>query len=353
MIAVDIRKRLGAFALEVAFRAEHETVVLFGHSGSGKSVTLAAIAGLLRPDAGTIAIAGRTVFDAARRIDLPPQQRNIGYVVQQNALFPHLTAAQNIEYGLVGASRATRDARVRELSALLSIEGLEARFPHQLSGGQQQRVALARALARPVDALLLDEPFSALDDALRADLRTELLRLRAEVDIPVVFVTHDLREAHLLADSMAVLDAGRVLQFGPRDEIFRRPASRRVAELTGVRNLFSGTADATHVLVEGLPLRIDPAPTVAGLVDVAIRAERCLLRRFDPDGPLPENCIVADIVADLAFGNSHTLRLEPVGAGPLVEVETAARPYEVLGVAGRTRWVVELPAADLIVMPRG
>ena len=176
MIAIDIRKRLGAFAREVAFRADHETVALFGHSGSGKSVTLAAIAGLLRPDAGTIAIAGRTVFDAARGIDLPPQQLNVGYVVQQNALFPHLTAAQNIEYGLVGLvglvglTRVAREARVRELSALLSIEGLEERLPHQLSGGQQQRVALARALARPVDALLLDEPFSVLDDALRADL---------------------------------------------------------------------------------------------------------------------------------------------------------------------------------------
>lgn len=171
----------------------------------------------------------------------------------------------------------------------------------------------------------------------------------------MIFVTHDLREAHLLAESIAVLDGGAVLQFCPRDETFRRPASRRVAELTGVLNLFASVADRTRVLVDGPPLRVERTPAsveLAGAVDVAIRAERCLLRRFDPDDPLPENCFVADIVADHTFGNSHTLRLTPIGPGPLVEVETAARPYEVPGVASRARWVVELPAEDLIVMPR-
>lgn len=351
MISVDIRKRLGSFQLDVAFEADHETVVLFGHSGSGKSVTLAAVAGLLRPDAGTVAIGGRTVFDAARGIDQPPQARNLGYVVQELALFPHLTAGENVEYGLVGWPRAERERRVAELSALLSLQGLEDRMPRQLSGGQQQRVALARALARPVEALLLDEPFSALDEALRGDLRAELLRLRRELAVPVVFVTHDLREAYLLADRIAVLDAGRVLQFAPRDEVFHRPISRRVAELTGIRNLFVGEADGAGVVrVTGLALRVDAAEARRGPVDLAIRSERCNLRRLDPAGPLPDNCFVADIEADLAFGNSHTLRLRPVAAGPMVEVEVASRPYEVLGVAGRPRWVVELPAADLHVM---
>lgn len=356
MISVDIRRRIGSFSLDVAFEAEHETVVLFGHSGSGKSLTLAAVAGLMRPDAGRIAIGGRAVFDAEEGIDLPPQERNVGYVVQQMALFPHLTAAENIAFGLVGLSRADRLRRVDELAALLSLGGLERRYPHQLSGGQQQRVALARALARPVDALLLDEPFSALDEALRADLRAELLRLRRELNVPVVFVTHDLREAYLLADRMAVLDGGCVLQFAPREEVFRRPASRRVAELTGVRNVFPGEADGSgRVVVAGLALHVDAGPSRGasrGAVDLAIRAERCNLRRLDPDAALPPNCFVADIADDLAFGNSHTLRLQPVGAGPTVEVEVASRPYEVLGVATRRRWVVELPPADLHMMPR-
>lgn len=353
MISIDIHRRLGAFSLDVAFEAEHETVVLFGHSGSGKSLTLAAVAGLMRPDTGRIAIGGRTVFDASEGVDVPPQGRNVGYVVQQMALFPHLTAAENIAFGLVGWPRAVRDSRVRELSGLLSLRGLEERYPDQLSGGQQQRVALARALARPVDALLLDEPFSALDEALRADLRAELLRLRRELDVPVVFVTHDLREAYLLADRIAVVDGGRVLQFAAREEVFRRPASRRVAELTGVRNVFAAEADGSgRAVVDGLPLHIDAESAVRGAVDLAIRAERCNLRRLDPDAALPPNCFVADIVDDLAFGNSHTLRLEPVGAGPSVEVEVASRPYEVLGIATRRRWVVELPADDLHMMPR-
>jgi molybdate transport system ATP-binding protein len=352
VIRVDIQKRLGSFALDVAFEADRETVVLFGHSGSGKSVSLAAIAGLLRPDSGHIEVGGRIVFDSAAGIDLPPQRRNVGYVVQQLALFPHLTAAQNIEYGLVGSSRNERRQRVAELVALLSLEGLEGRLPWQLSGGQQQRVALARALARPVDALLLDEPFSALDEALRGDLRRELLRLRSDLDVPVVFVTHDLREAYMLGDRIAVIDDGRLLQFAPREDVFLRPRSRRVAELTGVRNIFEGHASDGLVLVAGLPLRADVPEGAGAEVDVAIRAERCNLRRFDPRNELPENCYVARIVADLPFGNTHTLHLEPENVGPAIEVEVASRPYEVLGVAARDTWVVELPAPDLHIMPR-
>ncbi len=352
MIRVDIQKRLGTFMLETAFEAGHETVVLFGHSGSGKSVSLAAIAGLLRPDAGRIEVGGRPVFDSALGIDLLPQQRNVGYVVQQLALFPHLTAAENIGYGLVGSSKGARRRRVADLVSLLSLGGLEERLPRQLSGGQQQRVALARALARPVDALLLDEPFSALDEALRGDLRAELLRLRSELAVPVIFVTHDLREAYLLGDRIAVIDGGRVLQFAPREEVFQRPRSRRVAELTGVRNLFDGCVDHGRVLVAGLALRAEVTASAGPDVDVAIRAERCNLRRYDPEGELPENCFVARVVADLPFGNTHTLHLAPETVGPAVEVEVASRPYEVLGVAHRDRWVVELPAPDLHVMVR-
>ena len=219
-------------------------------------------------------------------------------------------------------------ARYEQLLRLLSNEGLDGRRPHQLSGGQQQRAALARALVRHSDVLLLDEPFSALDEALRADLRAELLRLRREMRLSIVFVTHDLREAHLLADRIAVLDEGRVLQFAARDEVFRRPASRLVAELTGFSNIFEAHRHAEGVAVAGLrfarggPQRTWPTRET---VDVAIRAERCVLRRVDPDGGLPENCFVARIAGDLAFGNTHTLHLVPEGAGPPIAVEVASR----------------------------
>jgi molybdate transport system ATP-binding protein len=260
-----------------------------------------------------------------------------------------MTVRRNILLGVERSAEAAQ--RFERLSALLGLEGLDERRPHELSGGQQQRVALARAFVRPTDVLLLDEPFSALDDVLRADLRAELLRLRAEYELPIVFVTHDLREAHLLADRIAVLDHGRVLQFASRDAVFRRPASRRVAELTGTRNIFEGRVEDDRVVVAGVPLRPADRPRGGGPVDVAIRAERCNLRRIDPDGELPENCFVANVTHELAFGNTHTLRLEPEGPGPQVEIEVASRPYEVLGVAERRRWVVELPAEDLHVMP--
>jgi len=349
-----ISRRLRDFALSVEVHADRgELVALFGHSGSGKSMTLRCIAGLERPDAGRVELNGRAVFDADGRVNVAPHLRNIGLVVQQYALFPHLTAAENIAYSLVGWSRAARAQRVEELLSLLSLGGLGGRWPRQLSGGQQQRVALARALARPVDALLLDEPFSALDETLRGDLRAELLRLRRDLEVPVIFVTHDLREAHLLGDRIAVLDAGRVLQFARREEVFLRPRSRRVAELTGVRNIFEGrVGDDGCVRVRGLSLRVDAAGPHGASVDLAIRAERCNLRRLDPEAPLPENCFVANVVGDLAFGNTHSLRLDPEGAGPSVEIEVASRPYEVLGVATRRRWVVELPPADLHVMMR-
>ena len=206
-VRADFAASVGDFRLEVAFEAENELVVLYGRSGSGKSVTLRALAGLVRPESGRIEIGGRAVFDAAAGLELPPQQRRVGYVIQELALFPHLSMRQNVLIGLEHDREAP--ARYEALRALLSIEGLDERRPHELSGGQQQRVALARALVRPSDVLLLDEPFSALDEALRSDLRSELLRLRREIELPIVFVTHDLREAHLLADRIAVIDEGR------------------------------------------------------------------------------------------------------------------------------------------------
>jgi ABC-type sulfate/molybdate transport systems ATPase subunit len=351
MIDVDIQLRLGAFELAARFEAGDETLVLFGHSGSGKSLTLAAVAGLRRPDGGRIAIGGRAVFDSARGLDVPPQHRGAGYVVQHLALFPHLTVAENIAYGLHALPRPERARRVADLLDLFSLGGLEARLPANISGGQQQRVALARALARPASVLLLDEPFSALDEALRRDLRLELTRIRGEYGVPLIFVTHDLREAHLLGDRIAVLDHGAVLQCDTRDAVFQHPASRRVAELMGVTNIFRGLA-AADGLVEVAGLRLHAGHTCSpGVVDVAIRAERCNLRRLDPSAALPENCYVATITQDFAFGNTHTLRLQPDGLGPAIEVEVASRPYEVLGVASRRQWVVELPAADLHVMP--
>ena len=347
------RKKLRTFSFDAAFEADHEIVVLFGHSGAGKSVSLQFIAGLLTPDAGRIEIGGRTVFDSERRINLPPQARRVGYVVQDLALFRHLSVFDNVAFGIPPGR--DRRARVRELLELLGLAGCEDRKPDTLSGGQQQRVALARALAREGELLLLDEPFSALDESLRASLRRELLRLRAELGLTIIFVTHDLREAHLLGDRLAVFDDGRILQFAPREEVFRRPVSRRVGELTGVANIFPGRRigqDGGLVRVHSAGLELVATAlngTGATDLDLMVRAERVNLRREPPPG-LP-NIFEAVIVEEFAYGNSHTLHFEPVGPGPRLEVELASRPYDVLGVARRRRWYLELPPADLLAVP--
>ncbi len=285
MLEVDIRKRLGAFHLAPAFSTGDEIAVLFGPSGAGKSLTLQAIAGILRPDRGLVRVNGLTAFDSAAGLSLPPQNRRIGYVPQGYALFPHLTVAQNIAYGLSGLDRRQRARRVEEMVGLMGLDGLEARRPRELSGGQQQRVALARALVFRPHLLLLDEPFAALDEAIRSTLRQELLDIRRSMAVTIVLVTHDLVEAFALGDRIAVLDGGRVLQQGEREEVYYRPAGRRVAELVQGRNILAGR------VMENGPggLRIDwqgrlvkgPACSAAPgqAVDFCIRASQVMIVR--------------------------------------------------------------------------
>ncbi len=267
-----------------------------------------------------------------------------------------MTVEANIRFAMPPG--IDQNARLAELLGLLELKGFEHRKPRTLSGGQQQRVALARALARNARVLLLDEPFSALDEFLREGMRRELLRLRAELGLTIIFVTHDLREAHLLADRIAVFDEGHVLQFGARDEIFRRPRTRRVAQLTGVENLLrgrlvGGPGGSVRIDCEGMQFDAaapaELAFTNEADVDVCIRAERVILRRHDATEGIT-NAYRARVVREFAYGNTHTLELEPLGPGPALRVELAARPYEVLGVATQKEWTVELPADDLHVM---
>lgn len=350
------KRRLGQFDYEAEFSAADEILVLFGHSGAGKSLTLQFTAGLLRPDAGHIALDGQVLFDSATKTNAPPQARRVGYVVQELALFEHMNVRDNVAFGLPKGT--DRGKRISELLHLLDLAGYEKRRPRSLSGGQRQRVALARAIAREAPLLLLDEPFSALDDSLRTSMRKELLRLRNELGLTILFVTHDLREAHFLADRVAVFDNGRILQIGPRDEIFKRPSSRRVAQLTGTANVWRGTVKSLDegsaaVDVEGALFH---SASVSGLapgksVDVMVRAERVNLRRdLTVDSGAP-NQFLAEIVSEYAYGSTHTLHLRPEGPGPEMEVEIAARPYEVLGIATRKRFAVEIEPADIHVVP--
>jgi molybdate transport system ATP-binding protein len=230
-VSLKLQHRLPGFSLDVAWEAGDETVVLFGFSGSGKSMTLQMLAGLARPEAGRVALGERVLLDTTVGVDLAPQQRPFGYVFQDPALFPHMTVRANIEYGLHGLERAERAWRAEGTAEVFGLRDLLDRRPAQLSGGQRQRVALARVLAREPEALLLDEPFSALDAPVRMEMRELVAEVRERYAVPVILVTHDLLEAYTMADRMLVYMDGRVVQAGTPDEILDTPASDEVARL--------------------------------------------------------------------------------------------------------------------------
>ena len=222
---VDIRRVMAdpqrPFALELAFRSDSPRVVLFGPSGSGKSLTLRAIAGLMRPDSGHISVRGRALFDDFRGIDVPARERRIGYVFQDYALFPHLTVAQNVSFGLTSGLRQPSRRNVPEAARrwldAFELDGLANRYPSQISGGQQQRVALARALAPQPELLLLDEPFAALDPPLRGRLRDELVALQSRLDVQMLVITHDPTDVEALGQHVLEIREGRLHRDSSRE----------------------------------------------------------------------------------------------------------------------------------------
>ena len=250
--------------------APGEVLALVGPSGSGKSTILRSIAGIYRPAGGSVTVDGETWLDAARGYHLPTHRRAVGMVFQSYALFPHMTALGNVMAALGHLPPDQRAARARSLLDLVHLTELYGRRPQELSGGQQQRVAVARALAREPRALLLDEPFSAVDKATRQRLYREIAVLRRGLKMPMVLVTHDLDEAAMLADRIAVLYRGRTLQTGTPSEVTMRPLSAEVARLVDLRNVFEGVVasrdrDGGRTVVDwaGLKLETQGGPDVS------------------------------------------------------------------------------------------
>ena len=238
----DFEYRLEGFTLAPALTMEQGVSALYGPSGAGKSLTLLCLVGLRRPERGWIRLNGRTLFDAETGIHVVPHLRRMALVFQEYALFPHMTVAGNLAYGLRGLTGADVRKRVDAMLRLLRLEGFGNRYPGDLSGGQRQRVALGRGLIVQPELLLLDEPFSALDQMERERLRAEVLDLLQGFGGTTILVTHNLQEAYLMARQIAVIDSGRILQSGPRDEVLQHPRDRRVAEHVGASNIFRGTA---------------------------------------------------------------------------------------------------------------
>ena len=283
-MSVDLRIRKNMvsgdrhFSLDVAFSSKAKRIALFGPSGAGKSLTLRAVAGLLRPDAGRIDINGRALFDSAQGICLPPQSRRVAYLFQDYALFPHLTVAQNVAFGMRRGWRNPPRKQVSEQARrwvdAFELGAIVGSYPHEISGGQKQRVALARALVKNAPLILLDEPLVNLDYKLREELRDELSALFAQGRSTVIYATTEPGEALLLGGYTAVLDEGRLLQYGPTAEVFHRPSSIRVARAFSdpPMNLFAAARRPGGFELPG-GVRVErPLPAGAGDITAGLRA---------------------------------------------------------------------------------
>jgi molybdate transport system ATP-binding protein len=320
-LEVELRQE-APIPLDAAFGcAPGEVLALVGPSGSGKTTILGAIAGTYRAREGRVAVNGDTWFDAGAGIFLPPHRRAVGMVFQTYALFPHMTASGNVMAALGHLPAGLRPGRAADLLARVHLAGLEARRPAELSGGQQQRVALARALAREPAVLLLDEPFSAVDKATRLRLYREIAELRAGLDMPVVLVTHDLDEAAMLADRLAVLHRGRTLQTGTPEEVAMRPVSAEVARLIDQRNLFEGRIichDRDRKVTKldwagrSLEVTFDPSRGEGAVVSWLVPDGFVVLHRRDrPSRGEHENPVPGVIETVLAIGQVAHLTLRP------------------------------------------
>ncbi len=316
----------GPIPLGVSFACPPESLLaLVGPSGSGKTTVLRAIAGLYRPVTGRVRCAGATWLDTQGHVFVAPQRRSVGLVFQDYALFPHLSVTGNVQTALGHLPRARRARRASELLERVNLSGLERRRPATLSGGQQQRVAIARALARDPAVLLLDEPFSAVDQVTRRKLRRELAQLRGSLRIPVVLVTHDLEEAGMLADRMCILHHGRSLQEGPPHEVMSRPRSVQVARLVDLQNVFEGVVAGhqsdpplTRVRWLGhvLEVRHQPAFAAGAAVCWVIPGAGVILHRRDrPSRGERENPVAGRVDSVVVLGDTTSVALQVDGSG--------------------------------------
>lgn len=313
-LQVKIKKQLKGFSLDLDFCSEGRLGVL-GASGCGKSMTLKCIAGIIRPDKGRIILNGRVLFDSARNIDIKPQQRKVGYLFQNYALFPHMTVIENIACGMgLTKKEARKDRRIADMIDLLHLNGLEKRFPLQLSGGQQQRVALARILAYQPEIILLDEPFSALDEHLREQLHLEMTEILREWGNNIILVTHNRNEVYKMTDHLIIMDEGCIIGDGITKTLFGAPEYTQIAKLTGCKNISQARKKDDHT-VEALDWGIilavkEPAPD--DIAAVGIRAHA-----FYPAQADAVNALVLNVCDEIAGPFENTVIFSAPNGAPM------------------------------------
>jgi molybdate transport system ATP-binding protein len=337
-----------AFTLDVTMTAPSGITIVFGASGSGKSTLLRSVAGLVRPDAGSISVGNRILFDASSGRSIPVRQRRVGYVFQQLALFPHMSIADNLAYGLHDRSAGTRRDLINEIAESFRIAHVLARRPGATSGGERQRAALARSLVTSPDVLLLDEPLSALDHATQSRIIDDLRRWNAAHGLPILYVTHAHREVFALGERVVVLDQGRIVTTGTPHEVLDRPEHEGLAQIAGFENVFDGVVTerrpdvgTMHCTLTGSATELE-VPLARGepgaAVRVAVRAGDILLASESPRGLSARNVIQGRIISLVREGPTIVARVD-AGAPFVVHVTPGA--VEGLGlVPGRHVWLI-------------
>lgn len=318
MLKAHFKLRLDSFSLKMGFEIPLGSVLaLFGPSGCGKSMTLRSLAGLVRPDEGFISIGDQILYDSAHKRFIPARKRRIGFLFQDYALFPNLTVEKNIGFGLKHVSRDEKAYKVQSIMERMRLKGLENRYPDQLSGGQRQRVALARTLVTDPALLLLDEPFSALDRQVKKKLEKEVLDIRDAFAGTIILVTHSLEEAYRMSSHIAIVESGRILQMGSRDEILYRPSNRTVARLTGTENIFNAVVtqregEKVRVWVEELQchLTINNGPDKKE-ISLGIRPSQIKVFASDEfSSELGENLLPGRVVQSIPGPDGQTLYIK-------------------------------------------
>jgi molybdate transport system ATP-binding protein len=348
-LAMAVTKRLGSgFMLDVALSAPPGITVLFGASGSGKTTLLRCIAGLARPDEGLIAIGDRILFDSKTGVDVAVQDRHVGYVFQQAALFPHMSLRENIEYGLTRVPLDERQQRVSTIAKSFGIADLVDRRPANVSGGERQRAALARALVTEPSLLLLDEPLSALDHAIQSRIMDDLRRANDTRRIPMIYVTHNHREVYTLGDRAVVIDRGRVVASGTPHEVLDRPQQGVLANLAGFENVFDAVvverrdrAGTMECRLAGWTAALEVPLTDARVGDqvrIAIRAGDILVGNVEPRGLSARNVLRGRLVDLTAQGPTM---VAVVDAGALFIVHLTPTGAESLHLhPGKEVWLI-------------
>ncbi|MBQ4129355.1 MAG: ATP-binding cassette domain-containing protein [Ruminococcus sp.] len=319
-LIVDIKKKLGNFSLNVSFETNSKSTALFGLSGSGKSVTLKCIAGVMNPDSGKIIIDGVTVFDSEKRINLPPQKREIGYVPQNYALFPDMTVAENISCVLKNMKKSEKTNVVEAYLNTFDLADVKYLYPHQLSGGQAQRVALARALVLKPKLLLLDEPFSSLDEQIKTQLELNLINTINSYDGKVLLVSHNKHEVYKFCDNICVVDNGFAESCIYTQSIFKNPSTKIQAVLVGIDNVCDVICEQKDMFITSFGIKV---PKKSGYKSVAFYPDAISLMNEQTDSSCK-----AKIVSKICDINKFFIFVQRNNNSTPIKVEVSKNKYE-------------------------